>query len=174
MMLKWCSHPASGTTPLCPAGAPMLRHSMQHGAITYHCPAKRNTRIPGGGSQYEFKPAMCPLGEACEPGTMTPLVRIRPDDNPRMNLQIPRSSAEYRQRFDERTAVERLFGHQHDRVRDRTYRRRHLWQLAMAMHTLGRHAAILRTVNRDALDRDWEALMAIARVERAKWRRDAA
>lgn len=133
--------------PLCPGGCRMRRfgHNKRRGVITYNCPAKRPTRR-GGEHLVVFHPDDCPLEkpreDMCDPHSkLGPLVHIRPGDNPRANLRIPRGSALFEALYRKRTAVERFFSVLKVRGKwaQRPYRRRFVYQMMGTAHAIAVH-----------------------------------
>lgn len=148
-----------GTTPLCSEGLEMKRHQREADSITWRCPARCLRRKPDGTSGWTFDAAKCPSGVSCTEAPLGPFLKLHIADNPRQNLPLPRGSKEFRDRMATRTAVERHFAHQHHALPDRTYRRRHLWQIGCAMHALARQAAAVRKTQRGWLDAFWDHVL---------------
>jgi hypothetical protein len=148
-----------GTTPLCAGNLPMKRHERQGNTITWRCPAQCLRRDEDGKKRWTFVPTICPFGASCTASPNGPFLSLAIEDNPRLNLPVPRNSDEFRRRMRGRTAAERHFSHQHEHLPDRTYRRLHLWQIGCAMHTLWRQMAAVRTVQADMFRRFWDTLL---------------
>lgn len=144
-----------GTTPLCAAGLEMKRHQRQGDSIVWRCPARCLQRQPDGTKAWTFNSAVCPFAESCTDAPLGPFLSLAVADNPRQNLPVPRHSPTFRTRMASRTSVERFFAHQHHAIPDRTWRRRHLWQIGCAMHALARQAAAVRATQRERLDQFW-------------------
>ena len=144
-----------GTTPLCAGGLEMKRHQRQGDSIVWRCPARCLQRQPDGTKAWTFNAAVCPFAESCTDAPLGPFLSLAVADNPRQNLPVPRHSPTFRTRMASRTSVERFFAHQHHAIPDRTWRRRHLWQIGCAMHALARQAAAVRATQRERLDQFW-------------------
>jgi len=149
---------SDGTTPLCEGGIAMKRHTRQDDSLTWRCPAMCLRRGPDGTKKWTFDASVCPLGRTCTGSPRGPFLTMALSDNPRLNLPVSRESEEYAARMRERTAVERHFSHLHHSLRDRTYRRRHLWQIGCMMHALARQMDLVRERRRAELDALWERL----------------
>ena len=96
--------------PLCPGELPMRQNHVDRkaGEIVFNCPVKRPTHL-NNKHAWNAHVDECPLGVLCEPNSkMGPLVHIRFRDDPRRNVSIPRSSAEFALRYEKRTAAERF------------------------------------------------------------------
>lgn len=150
-------------TPLCPAGVPMRLHQRGEQEIVYNCPVKRPTRA-GGKYQYRAREEECPRGALCEPeSVLGPLVHIRLDGDPRMNLPIPRESPLFAELFKQRTATERYNSTLKAKgdMATGAYRRKHLTLAAAVLHAIGLHAqAWVDKVFGAARPKTVEALMA--------------
>lgn len=151
-------------TPLCPGNAAMSYHSSQDGKLVYRCPAQRGRRI-NGKFVTQFVPSACPLNrtEPCtlpdsDPAPAGPWLRVPMDNDPRHNQPIPRQSTEFTRLLAQRTSTERHFAHQHQLLPDRTYRRKHLWQIGTALHTLMRMGAAIVAKHKARFDALWNEL----------------
>ena len=160
---------ASDGRPTCAGGAAMQLHSRASHGLRYQCPAQRMTRAkdgPGSKAGYVFDATRCPLGAPCaeaERGGASGPFRVVPaEQHPRLHLPVPRGSDEFITRMKTRTAVERYFAHQHHKLKDRSYRRRHIWQFMCAMHVLWRQAAVVRAARPDAFAAFWADIRAAA------------
>lgn len=130
--------------PLCPGDIPMRRtgYNRRRDVVTYNCPAKRPTHR-GGESLFVFHVGDCPRRQQCDPQSkMGPLIHIRPSANPRMNLPIPRGSAQFATLYKARTAAERFFGvlKTLGKLGARPYRRRWVFQMMATAHAIALHA----------------------------------
>jgi hypothetical protein len=131
-------------TPLCPAGLPMRLHQRGPDELLYNCPVKRPGRTQG---KLVFKTRLeeCPRGVLCEPESiMGPLVHIRLDGDPRMDLPIPRQSQLFQELYKQRTATERFNSTLKSKGSMATgaYRRQHLTLAAAVLHAIGLHAKV--------------------------------
>jgi hypothetical protein len=133
----------SDGVPLCPADKAMRLHQREPGRqLIFNCPIKRPARVDGKRA-FKTYAAQCPRKSLCEPNsTMGPIVRLRLDGDPRMNLSIPRGSPEFRQLFKNRTGTERFNStfKSRDNIPNGAYRRQHLMLAAAVAHAVDRHA----------------------------------
>lgn len=113
----------------------------------------------------QFVPSACPLNrtEPCtlpdsDPAPAGPWLRVPMDNDPRHNQPIPRQSTEFTRLLAQRTSTERHFAHQHQLLPDRTYRRKHLWQIGTALHTLMRMGAAIVAKHKARFDALWNEL----------------
>ena len=86
----------------------------------------------------------CPLGTLCEPDTkMGPLVYLPFKENPRLNTAIPRGSDLFKQLYKQRSGTERFFSRlQLKGLKNRPYRREHLFGIATLAEALTAHAML--------------------------------
>jgi hypothetical protein len=131
-------------TPLCAGDVPMRLHQrdLPGQQLVYTCPVKRPCREEGKYT-YRAREEECPRGVLCEPeSVLGPIVRIRLDGDPRMNLLIPRESALFAELYRQRTATERFNSTLKSKGRMATgaYRRQHLMLAAAVLHGVGLHA----------------------------------
>lgn len=130
--------------PLCPGNLPMRLHQRDLGKqkLLYNCPVKRPGREEG---KFIFRVHQeeCPLGALCEPQTvMGPLVHIRLGKDPRMDLVIPRGSAEFEELYKDRTSTERYNStvKSKGRMAQGAYRRKHFVFTMAVLHAIEKHA----------------------------------
>lgn len=137
----------SDGVPLCKGGCRMRRcgYNKRRGVMVYNCPAKRPTRRKGK-VIHTFRPERCPLDnplvDLCEPKSkMGPLAYVRPADNPRVNLRIPRGDETFDQLYRKRSSVERFFSVLKLRGKwsRRPYRRRFIYQVTGIAHAIAVH-----------------------------------
>ena len=143
----------------------MRRHSIDNTSqcTVYNCPAKKPTHKDGK-RVYIFHPGLCPLGEPCDPNSsLGPFVRLSLDDNPRLNLRIPRGSEKFKKLYSQRTSTERFnsFCKVAGKAGRRPYRRQHLFAINLLCQALHRYAqAFVRaTYGKDLRGKDVIALM---------------
>lgn len=95
--------------PLCPAGVRMRHHQYdknKHNHV-YCCPVKRSTHSKGT-VVYVSRVEECPRKQDCAPGsTLGPIVHIKSRWDPRLFPPIPRSSEQFKELMNQRTACER-------------------------------------------------------------------
>jgi hypothetical protein len=143
----------------------MKFHQRKTDTVVYRCPAYRNPcDSETGKSTWGFQADKCPLGAPCEAAKRSWFLNLPTDDNPRLNIPVPRDSKEFVRRTRERTSVERLFSGYHECVRDRTYRRAYLWEFGAAMYVLRRQLGLVAGRHRAWLDDWWSRLRPTTRV----------
>ena len=131
-------------TPLCKGLLPMRLHqrNVPDQELVYNCPVKRPGR-ENGKPVFKNHVEECPLGVLCDSkSVMGPIVHLKLAGDPRMNLAIPRESAQFTELYKERTTTERFNstlkskGH----MANGAFRRQHVAHMAGMLHAVGMHA----------------------------------
>lgn len=130
--------------PICKGNLVMRQHQPldRDGVILYNCPVKRPTHR-NGLPVIVTRVEECPLGVLCEPNSkMGPFARVRTKDDPRRILPILRDSPTFSQRYDQRTASERINSTLKSKGSMATgaFRREHIAFTFAIAHAIERHA----------------------------------
>jgi|GEM_PF-1367842 len=154
--------------PLCPAGLAMRRHTQTNHRIIYNCPVKRPTHREGKHT-WQAHVAECPLKVLCQPESkMGPSVYVRSDADPRLYLEIARSSPQYIEIMNLRSGCERsnsakkIVHHLGDRVcRSATH-----FLVRLYLVSIIEHAKAWLADDRQALGDDWRPLSDPEQIKR--------
>lgn len=123
--------------PLCEGNIPMKKMGCnnQRGHVTYCCPAKNI----GRDKRTEIE--RCPLGTLCEPDSkLGPLMYLSFEENPRLNLAIPRGSEQFKKIYKQRSSPERFYSVLVSAgLKRKPYRRQHLFLLGTLGLAIGIH-----------------------------------
>ena len=130
--------------PLCAGQIPMRLHQrdLANRQLVYNCPAKRPGRA-NGKVLFRVHRDDCPNASLCEPeSVMGPILHLRLDGDPRLNLPIPRNSPKFTELYRQRTSTERFNSTLKSKgdLANGAFRRRHVLFTFAVLHAVEIHA----------------------------------